>query len=85
MIEAARAMPGRPSFDAARTAWAAGLQVQPNDGLYLVELENRPLTIEEMVKTLETCGSTRQDVRVAIERLTIAGMVEIVPIQANPP
>ncbi|MHB8879501.1 MAG: hypothetical protein ACYC8T_37890 [Myxococcaceae bacterium] len=82
VIVAARAEEGRQSFDAARAAWAAKLTLDPTDGLYLGELQNGPRTIEEITRALETCGSTRQEVHVAIDRLTGAGMMEAV---APPP
>jgi hypothetical protein len=80
LIVAARAVAGRTSYDAARAAWAAPhLSVQPNDGTCLVELQQGPLTLEELARSLETSGSTRQEVKTAIDRLADAGLVEPVP------
>ena len=38
VIVASRAEAGRKSFDVARTEWAARLELEPTDGLYLGEL-----------------------------------------------
>lgn len=67
---------GRPSFDAARAAWATPLALEPSDGLYLGELHEAPRTIEDMVQALELCGTVRREVREAVNRLTDLGLVE---------
>ena len=67
---------GRLSFDAARASWAKPLALESSDGLYLDELETGPKTIEEMVQALDACGSTRREVKAAINRLTTVGMIE---------
>jgi hypothetical protein len=67
---------GRSSFDSARSSWAKPLALEPSDGLYLGELEAGPKTIEEMVQALDDCGSTRREVKAAINRLTTVGMIE---------
>jgi hypothetical protein len=67
---------GRSSFDAARGSWATPLAIEPSDGLYLDELETGPKTIEEMVQALDACGSTRREVKAAINRLASVGLIE---------
>ncbi len=76
MIAASRAQSGRASFDAARTAWAEPLRLEPNDGLYLGELEPGPRTLAELTQSLEATGTTRREVKAALERLIDAGMIE---------
>lgn len=78
-IVAARATEGRASFDAARTAWAQAFRVEPDDGLYLAELHQAPTTLERLVDALETCGKTRKDALVALERLFDAGLILATP------
>jgi len=88
VIVAARVESGRQSFDAARAAWASRLTLDPNDGLYLGELQSGPRSIEEITRALATCGSTKQEVHVAIDRLTGLGLMEAVippPPPAPPP
>ena len=83
MIVAARSGSGRTSFEAARTAWSGPLALQPNDGLFLGELQSGPKTIEEMVQALESCGTTRVEVKLAIDRLNELGLVDA--LTAAPP
>ena len=80
MILESRELEGRSSFDAARLAWAQGLSLESADGLYLGELQSGARTLEELVRALEPCGTTRQEIRAAIDRLTAAGMVDALPV-----
>jgi hypothetical protein len=82
MITASRTGSGRTAFDAARTAWAQPLAIQPGDGLYLGELQPGARTLEELTRALESCGSTRREIKAALDRLIDAGMIEA---QAAPP
>lgn len=74
-IVASRSREGRESFDGARTAWAAQFALQPDDGLYLAEVRDRPVNLQQVVAALETCGKRRVDAVAAIERLVDAGFV----------
>jgi hypothetical protein len=74
-IVAARAEAGRSSFDAARAAWAAQFQIEPDDGLYLAELASSPMTLERMVAALETCGKTKKDASESMGRLFDTGLI----------
>lgn len=67
---------GRSNFDAARAAWAAPLMLEPADGLFFGELSGGPKTIEEVADALESCGTTRREVKAAIDRLTDLHMIE---------
>jgi hypothetical protein len=78
-IVTARAEPGRASFDAARTAWAASHGLNVDDGLYLAELAGGPVTLPQIVAALETCGKNRVDAIAALERLADAGMISSPP------
>ena len=68
-VVASRTQAGRASFDAARTSWAESFHIQPDDGIYLGEIRAGSNLLEEIVENLETCGKTRKDAMVAIERL----------------
>lgn len=86
MIATARegAQEGRRAFDAARTAWALGLTLQPGDGVFLGELLRGAQSIEELLRALEDCGTTRQETHEAVDRLTAAGLMEAVPAAPAP-
>jgi len=86
VIVASRAEAGRKSFDVARTGWAARLELEPTDGLYLGELLEAPRTIPEIAASLDGCGPQRSDVHAAVERLVQLRMMElVVPPPARPP
>jgi hypothetical protein len=70
---------GRDSFDAARAAWAQTHGLSADDGLYLAEVAKGPITLSELVASLETCGKNRLDAIAALERLSDAGMVSPSP------
>ena len=85
LIVAARAEEGRASFDAARGVWAARYALEPGDGLFLGEVQSGPRTLDEIFRALESCGSTRDEVRGAVGRLTTAGLMEAVVPPAPAP
>ena len=88
VIVASRAESGRKPFDAARAEWAAKLLLEPGDGLYLGELLAAPRTIPELTEALDGCGPQRADVKLAVERLVKARIIELVappPPPAPPP
>ncbi len=74
-IVSSRAHSGRASFDAARTAWAASLGLDPDDGAYLGELRGGPLKLGKIAEALAVCGKKRVDAVAALERLLDAGLV----------
>ena len=74
-IVTSRAEPGRASFDAARAAWAQAHGLAADDGLYLAEVARGPVTLSQLVSSLETCGKNRLDAIAALERLSDAGLV----------
>jgi hypothetical protein len=84
-IVAARADPGRRSFDAARDGWAERLALEPADGLYLGELKAGPRTLDEITNALDGCGPERAEVRKAFVRLVKLGIVTLVVPPAEPP
>jgi hypothetical protein len=74
-IVTSRTQGGRASFDAARGSWAETFHVQPDDGLYLGELQNGSVRLKQIVEALETSGKTHTDALAALERLVDAGFV----------
>ena len=74
-VVASRALDGRASFDAARVAWAVPLGIDPDDGVYLCEIRDRPVGLGALVEALAPCDKTRQDTVNALERLLDAGLV----------
>jgi hypothetical protein len=76
VIAAARAFEGRRrAFDDARSAWAAPMELRPDDGVYLVELRAGSATLIEIVEGLNGCGLNRADALGALGRLVDAGLV----------
>lgn len=80
MIIAARESEGRGAFDAARTAWAQTTKLDPGDGAFLGELLEGPLTIDQLFRALDACGTTRDETRSAVDRLAAGGYLETLPL-----
>lgn len=78
-IVASRHEEGRASYDAARRAWATTFRLEPDDGLYLGEVRSGPVSVAEMVESLDSCGKTHRDALAALERLLDRGLVTPVP------
>jgi len=70
---------GRASYDAARTAWASAHGLLVDDGLYLAEVASKPVTLVQIIASLETCGKTKLDAITAIGRLVDAGLISAPP------
>jgi hypothetical protein len=85
MIVAARTTEGRNSFDAARSAWAVAMSLEPGDGAFLGELLEASLTIDQLARALDACGTTRDETRAAVDRLALAGFLEPLPLVEPPP
>lgn len=85
MIVAARVSEGRGAFEAARTEWARGLALDPGDGAFLGEMLEGALTIDQLAQALDACGTTREETRAAVERLTLAGLLEALPLPEAAP
>ena len=80
MIVAARESEGRGAFDAARSAWAEKTKLDPGDGAFLGELLDGPLTIDQLFRALDACGTTRDETRSAVDRLAAGGFLETLPL-----
>ncbi len=74
-IVASRTHEGRASYDAARLAWAVSFHLQPDDGLYLGEVREGAVRMEQIIEALQTCGKNRKDAVSALERLFDEGMI----------
>ncbi|HYI00638.1 hypothetical protein [Hyalangium sp.] len=85
MIEGAKEGTGRAQFDAARAAWGGPLGLSSEDGLFLVEFSEGARTVPEAVRNLDGCGTTAKEVKAAVERLLLLGMLEPVPAPPPPP
>ena len=81
-MEQVQGAAGRSAFDASRAAWAKSFAVEPEDGLLVSELSGAPLRLEDLLKSLEDTGATRDQVKQALERLHGSGLVE--PVTATP-
>jgi hypothetical protein len=72
---------GRGAFDQMRVEWAKTFKAQSEDGLLISELSGAPLRLEDLLKSLEDTGATRDDVKDGLERLHGAGLIE--PVAAS--
>ena len=79
-MEKVQGADGRMAFDAVRIEWAKQFAVQAEDGLLVSELSGAPMRLEDLLKTLEDTGTTRDQVKSALERLHTAGLVEPVAV-----
>lgn len=68
----------RETMEAAQTSWAADHGVEAVDALLLDELEQRPQTILELTRSLDTCGIKRPTVKDGIDRLYKAELADTV-------
>jgi hypothetical protein len=81
-IAAARAS-GRGALESAERNWATPLGIQPNDGVVLGELRSGRRSIAELARDLESCGVSAADVKVIVDRLCEAQLVEPQPVAAS--
>lgn len=82
-LEKVQGADGRMAFDAARAEWAKAFAVEGEDGLLVSELSGAPMRLEDLLKSLEDTGATRDQVKAALERLHGSGLVE--PVAATSP
>ncbi len=71
---------GREALDAAERRWATPLGLAPGDGVVLMELRPGRLSIADLCRSLDACGTTSAEIRQAIDRLVDAGLVD--PLRA---
>jgi len=81
-VRAARAL-GRDALDVAQRRWADPLGLQPCDGVVLGELKPGRRSLADVAAGLETCGSTRAEVKESVDRLVEKGLVEPLPLPAR--
>lgn len=77
-LAGSRATGGRDAHQAALASWASDAGVRPEDGLFLSELKQAPLTLPELLAALETTGATKLEAKTALERLIAANLAELV-------
>lgn len=83
-LVSARGM-SRAALDAALVGWAAPFQVEPGDGMFLGEFQDKPHGLTDLTHALEGAGTTAAEVRAAIARLVKAGLVDPVPLASREP
>lgn len=81
-VRDARAL-GRNALDSARRRWAEPLGLQPGDGVVLGELKPGRRSLADLAEALESCGSTRAEVKESVDRLVERGLVEPLPLPAQ--
>jgi hypothetical protein len=75
-VQAVRAV-GRVALSAAQRAWALPLNLDPADGVILGELRTGRKTLAELAHGLEECGTSRAEVKAAVDRLSEAGLLDL--------
>jgi hypothetical protein len=81
-VRAARAL-GREVLDVAQRRWADPLGLHPGDGVVLGELKPGRRSLADLAEALESCGSTRAEVKDSVDRLVEKGLVEPLPLPAR--
>lgn len=67
------------AFATACKSWAARFELQPDDGMYLSEISERPLTLAELRDALAICSQSPDNIKKCLERLLGAGLVVAAP------
>jgi len=81
-VQKARAL-GRATLVTAQQAWAAPHGLEPGDGVVLGELRSGRKSIAEIARRLEDCGTSLTEVKIAVDRLSDAHLIEPSPIAAE--
>lgn len=68
---------GHGAFAEASTSWATRFALLPDDGIYLSEIAERPLTVSQLGEALAICSQSTSDVKRCLERLLGAGLVVV--------
>jgi hypothetical protein len=75
-LKSSRDQGGRETLDQALATWAAVFGIRPGDGVYLSELRIAVQTLPELVECLESCCTTRSEVKNGLDRLISAKLAE---------
>lgn len=63
------------AFAAACASWAAQFELHPDDGMYLSEIAERPLTLSQLGEALAICSQSHEDIKRCLSRLLGVGLV----------
>ena len=69
----------RGGFEKACASWAEMFELRPEDGMYLMEVATKSVTLSELGEALAVCSQSRADVERCVQRLCAAGLVTPVP------
>ena len=72
-------------LDAALNDWAAKLGLKTSDGVLLDELGQKPLSVNDLARAVETCGHRAPEVKAAVDRLYGCGLVQPPPQEQPAP
>ncbi len=81
MVREAHAL-GRDALEAAERRWTAPRGLAAGDGVVLSELRPGRVSIADLCRALDECGSTPAEVKAALDRLVEAGLAEPVAAAA---
>ncbi len=70
---------GREPLEEARRLWGKPFGLYPLDGVVLSQLREGMAGMPELIRSLDDCGVTPDEVRSSVERLHAAGLVEALP------
>jgi hypothetical protein len=63
------------AFASASASWAAKFELHPDDGMYLTEIGERPLTLSQLGEALAVCSQSQEDIKRCLVRLLGVGLV----------
>ncbi|HET8725451.1 MAG TPA: hypothetical protein VFM53_14735 [Anaeromyxobacteraceae bacterium] len=78
-VQDARAL-GRTALETAERRWAESLGLSPCDGVVLSELRPGRLSLADLGRALEACGTSSGEIRACVDRLVEKGLVEALPL-----
>jgi hypothetical protein len=73
----------RVAYEDARIRWARAHGLAPDDGTYLVELQEGQLSLSRLQENLAVCGQNATMVKAALRRLIEHGLVDGGPIPTH--
>lgn len=81
-VREARAQ-GRATLETAQLRWAEPLGLQSTDGVVLAQLRQGRQSLAGVAEALADCGTTRAEVKLAMDRLVERALAEPLPLPAQ--
>lgn len=74
---------GRTALETAQQRWAGPRGLLPGDGIVLTQLKPGKRSLADLAEALADCGSSKADVKVAVDRLVERELAEPLPLPAQ--